>query len=98
MSNQRERCYALPTPAFPIPSNAPAMQKGGPITLTDWLRLQPDATQAQTLGMAALVMSDWLPRFCIRSLYFWPLRTLRESLEAAKSISVARARFPRLYC
>jgi hypothetical protein len=48
-------------------SNAPAMQKAGPITLTGWSGLQPDATQAQTLGMAALVMSDWLPRFCIRS-------------------------------
>jgi hypothetical protein len=57
-SNQTGHCYASPTPAFPMPSNAPAMQKAGPITLTVWPRLQPDATQAQTLGMAALAMSD----------------------------------------
>jgi hypothetical protein len=44
-----------------MPSNAPATQKAGPITLTGWPRLQPDATQAQTLGMATLAMSDWLP-------------------------------------
>jgi hypothetical protein len=49
--------------ALPAHVPAPAMQKAGPITLTGWSRLQPDATQAQTLGMAALAMSDWLPRF-----------------------------------
>jgi hypothetical protein len=37
------------------------MRKAGPITLTGWSRLQPDATQAQTPDMAALAMSDWLP-------------------------------------
>ncbi len=43
-------------------SNAPAMRKAGPTISTGWSRLQPDATQAQTLGTAELAMSNWLPR------------------------------------
>jgi hypothetical protein len=42
----RERCYASPTAAFPMRSNAPAVRKAGPTTSTDWSKLQPDATQA----------------------------------------------------
>jgi hypothetical protein len=62
-SSRRERCYASPTAAFPMPSNAPAMRKGGPITSTGWSRLQPDTSQAQTLGMAALA-ADLARAFC----------------------------------
>ena len=35
-SSRRERCYASPTPAFLVPSNAPAMRKAGPTTSTGW--------------------------------------------------------------
>jgi hypothetical protein len=71
---------------------APAVYQGGSLPagesisgrialLTGWSRLQPDATQAQTLGMAALVMSDWLPRFCIRSPCRSDQRLLGDDLE-----------------
>jgi hypothetical protein len=50
-----------------LPNAEPAMRKAGPTTSTGWSKLQPDATQAQTLGMAALATSDWPPQLCILS-------------------------------
>ncbi len=60
-SSRTERCCASPTPACPMPSNAPAMRKAGSITSAGWPSLPPGATRARIPGTAAPAETERLP-------------------------------------